>query len=476
MTVLFLALPASASAFVYWVNDSTNTIGRANLDGSSAAQGFIVGAAHPLGLAIDGQHLYWANYESNTIGRANLDGIGVNQSFISGASGPIGVAVDGQHVYWSNYIGGGGTTIGRANLDGSGVNQSFISGASGPSGLTVDSQHIYWSNSGTNSIGRANLDGGSPNTAFISGSAIHLTVDSQHIYWSTGGGNTIGRANLDGSSVNQSFIAGTNISQGVAVDSQHIYWSNGGIGNGTTIGRANLDGSSVNQSFISGASAPIGIVVDSLPHASTTNVACEPATVTLPAKTTCTATVTDVGPFLAAPGAGAPGGTMAFASSGAGAFSPVSTCSLIAASAGQSACQLTYTASAPGSQAISAVYSGEFTHGQSNGATALRIKPSNSFTIAKPKLNARKGTAILTVAVPGPGKLVLEGKGITKRTRKSRRPGTVKLFVKPAKVAKRKLRETGLAKVKVAVTFTPNGGDPKTLSANLTLKLKRGGG
>jgi hypothetical protein len=46
-------------------------------------------------VAVDGQHVYWANFSSNTIGRANLDGSGANQSFIAGASDAIGVAVDG---------------------------------------------------------------------------------------------------------------------------------------------------------------------------------------------------------------------------------------------------------------------------------------------------------------------------------------------------------------------------------------------
>ena len=64
---------------------------------------------------------------TNTIGRANLDGTGVNQNFITGASDPNGVAVDANHVYWANYV---TNAIGRANLDGTGVNQSFITGAS----------------------------------------------------------------------------------------------------------------------------------------------------------------------------------------------------------------------------------------------------------------------------------------------------------------------------------------------------------
>ena len=84
----------STRAHLYWANGLSDTIGRANLDGSRADQVFIDGANRPCGVAVDGAHLYWANGGDGTIGRANLDGTGANQSFIGGAMGPCGVAVD----------------------------------------------------------------------------------------------------------------------------------------------------------------------------------------------------------------------------------------------------------------------------------------------------------------------------------------------------------------------------------------------
>jgi virginiamycin B lyase len=156
--VATFALAAPADAFVYWANSGTNSIARANLDGTGADQSFITGANAPEGVAVDGAHIYWANRA--TIGRANLDGTGANQDFITGAPNPSGVAVDGAHVYWANSQGG---TIGRANLDGTDVNQNFITGAYAPAGVAVDGAHVYWTNwinaTGTGAIGRANLDG-----------------------------------------------------------------------------------------------------------------------------------------------------------------------------------------------------------------------------------------------------------------------------------------------------------------------------
>ncbi|MEA2198558.1 MAG: hypothetical protein QOJ25_2609, partial [Solirubrobacteraceae bacterium] len=124
---------------VYWANYTTGTIGRANLNGTSADQSFITGADHPDGLAVDTHYVYWPNSNANTIGRANLNGTGADQSFISSTNAPGGVATDSQHVYWAN----AGTGIARSNLDGTAAELSFIAGASGdPVGVAVDSLGI----------------------------------------------------------------------------------------------------------------------------------------------------------------------------------------------------------------------------------------------------------------------------------------------------------------------------------------------
>ena len=82
-------------------------------------------------MAVDAHYVYWANLGTNTIARANLDGTGVNENFITGANAPVGVAVDAHYVYWANFV---SNTIARANLDGTGAIQDFISGA--PMSLT----------------------------------------------------------------------------------------------------------------------------------------------------------------------------------------------------------------------------------------------------------------------------------------------------------------------------------------------------
>jgi virginiamycin B lyase len=464
-----LTLPSSAGAYVYWANYGLamgTTVGRADLGGTGVTQSFMSAPNSPTGVAVDDQHLYWTNPAVGTIGRANLDGTGANQFFVTTATSPISVAVDARHIYWTD-----GGRIGRANLDGSSVDDNFITGL-GALSVAVDATHIYWSNTGGHAIGRANLDGSSPDQSFIdlSGAASGpngVAVDGQHIYWTTAG--AVGRADLSGKNVDLHFIAtGDSNAYGVAVDGQHVYWANLRAG---TIGRANLDGSSPEPAFISGASAPFGVAVDPLPEASATAVACAPAAVLPPAAAICTVTVTDTA------GLNPPTGTVDFTASGAGSFGPPASCSLITIGAAQSTCQQTFAATAAGIDNITAAYRGDTFNTPSSSTATVTVlaahpsaQPANAFALSRPKLNKRSGTATLIATVPGPGALLLTGRGIKKLTKSVRHPGRVQLTFTPQPDTSRKLGRTGRATVTVKVTYTPAGGDPNTEFKKLTLR------
>jgi hypothetical protein len=309
-----------------------------------------------------------------------------------------------------------------------------------------------------------------------------VAVDGRHIYWTSYNPGEIGRANLDGTGVDKSFIPTGDVNPlGVAVDAQHVYWANPLA---STIGRANLDGSASDPGFILGPS-PWGLAVDPLPYATTTSVACSPLTITLPAATSCTATVADLG----APRA--PTGTVAFSSTGAGAFGPPASCSLVATTGAQSQCELSFTPSGAGSDTISGAYSGDVIDAASDGTALLTVlaspfgtpspiatpspfaKPSNSFTLSRPKLNKRNGSASVTATVPGPGRLLLTGRGIKQLVRSVSRAGQVKLTIRPGPNTNRKLMRAGQAKVTARITYTPAGGDPDTKSDHLTLRHGR---
>lgn len=103
---------------------------------------------------------------------------------------------------------------------------------------------------------------------------------------------------------------------------------------------------------------------------------------------------------------------------------------------------------------------------------AAPVKPSNEFKFGALKRNKKKGTATLSVAVLGPGELVLSGKGLKKAKATATAAGTVKLKLRATGKAKKKLKKKGKAKVRVSVTFTPTGGDPATRTRPVKLKKK----
>jgi hypothetical protein len=98
-------------------------------------------------------------------------------------------------------------------------------------------------------------------------------------------------------------------------------------------------------------------------------------------------------------------------------------------------------------------------------------EPSNNdFTFGKVKRNKRKGTAKLTVNVPGAGDLVLARSTKVKDDEKrATAEGAVRLLVKPKGQARKKLEEVGRAKLRAEVTYTPDGGDPNTKTKRVKL-------
>jgi ASPM-SPD-2-Hydin domain-containing protein len=121
--------------------------------------------------------------------------------------------------------------------------------------------------------------------------------------------------------------------------------------------------------------------------------------------------------------------------------------------------------------------------GTGTAATPPPPPPSNQFTIGGLTRNKKKGTATLTVQVPGPGVIALGGPGVKPqrpiarlRGGASAKPvagaGSVELTIKAVGAKKRKLKRTGKVKVKTQITYTPTGGTPATQSKSVKLKRK----
>jgi virginiamycin B lyase len=358
--------------------------------------------------------VYWGNFDG-TVGRANLDGTNVEESFIAGGDNVCGVAVNATHIYWANVS---GTGIGRANLDGTGVDQSLID-ATDPCGVAVSATHVYWANSSANTIGRANLNGTGAGQNFVTGASepCGVAVDGTYLYWANDGSDSIGRAELSNpATADQGFITGADSPCGVAVNATHLYWTNT-FGVLDTIGRASLGNpGGANQSFIT--SAP-----DSSPCGVATN-----------AKHIYWASRN---------------GSIGRANLNGTGVDP----SFIAS--GDSSCGVALDA-------------------RSSPPPTPPSPPSNDFSFGKVKKNRKKGTAKLTVIVPGPGEVDLaKNKKVKGAQDRSEAAGEMKIAIKPKRKAKRKLKTRGKVKVNAEVTYTPNGGHPNTQSKRIGLR-KRG--
>ena len=99
--------------------------------------------------------------------------------------------------------------------------------------------------------------------------------------------------------------------------------------------------------------------------------------------------------------------------------------------------------------------------------------PPNNFTFGSVKRDKGRGTALLEVRAESPGGVDLAGTA-TVRPRQTRIgvSGSATVLVKAKGKAKRKLNRRGRARVVAKVTYTPDGGSPRTQAKKLTLKKR----
>jgi hypothetical protein len=376
-----------------------------------------------------GADIYWAGVGggSGGIGRANLDGSEPDQSFLPGLPNfaPLApaVAVDGSHIYWTGLTYEG---ISRANLDGSEVIPNFVPGATARGGITVSGPYIYWSTDV--GIGRADLDGSSADNAFVpetgEGTA-GVAVFANHIYWTNRALKYIGSATIEGVEDPEHLFFGPEyLGGGIVATENGLYFDNGEKG----IGFTNFTGNFIVESDVPGAYG-VGLAVS--------------------------------GKYIywAAGDAGVGRAnldgsefTHSFITTARPAYG------VAVDSAGAAAPPATGNPPVPPSPA---------------GPPPPRPpppSPPNTFSLGKAKLLRKSGDASLTVTLPGPGKLVLEGKGLLRVTEAVKRKGSVALTIKPNRQTKKTLEKNGKAKVIAKITFTPTAGTPHTESKTLTLK------
>ena len=250
-------------ATIYWATG--DRIQRADADGANVEDLVAFGSPRSLALDVLEGHVYWTDQASRWIWRANLDGSETKAVIASGLIRPVAIALDltrGQ-IYWTD---AGSNKIQRANLDGSRVETLVSVGLHSPEGLAldVDGGKVYWSDYGTNKIQRANLDGSNVEDLVTTGlrvpGELALDTGAGKIYWSDYGTDKIQRADLDGSNVEDLVTTGLRIAKGLALDlaGGKIYWTDAGT---RKIGRADLDGSNIETLLTRSTDRPTGLAL-----------------------------------------------------------------------------------------------------------------------------------------------------------------------------------------------------------------------
>jgi ABC-type phosphate transport system substrate-binding protein len=124
--------------------------------------------------------------------------------------------------------------------------------------------------------------------------------------------------------------------------------------------------------------------------------------------------------------------------------------------------------------------------GGSAGPAPVPGKPSNLFTLPRKSISSKTGGATISVKLPGAGQFEMVGTAkvgkkqikVGRTVLSASKAGTFSLQLKPSAAAKQQLRKKGSLKVSLKLTFTPTGGDAKSSTTGLTLKLgkpKKGG-
>ena len=233
---------------VYWTNNNSGEIWRANLDGSSAAP-VLIGLASPMGIAVDpsGEKIYWFDAAANELWRADFDGSNAAALITTDISAPKALAIDttGGKIYWTNNGSSPGLgEIKRADLDGSNI-ETVTSGLDDPHSIALDTVRgkVYWAEPGLQEIHRADMAAGVGSETVVVGlgepRAVAVDTLRGELYWADAGTDRIERANLYGSSV--ALVAGTGqwpTSIALGPPTQNLTYS---ITAGNTNGAFNLD-------------------------------------------------------------------------------------------------------------------------------------------------------------------------------------------------------------------------------------------
>jgi V8-like Glu-specific endopeptidase len=105
-------------------------------------------------------------------------------------------------------------------------------------------------------------------------------------------------------------------------------------------------------------------------------------------------------------------------------------------------------------------------------AAGAPLPPSNHFSLVSTLRKPSRGSAVLSLEVPGPGQLTLSGAGLRRATKSVPAAGVFRLAVRPSGSARRELRASGSIRVQANIAYAPSGGSAASKSRSLVLRLR----
>ena len=284
---------------VFWTDNGSDKVQRANPDGSALTDLVTTGLGRPTDIEIDpiGAKMYWNDWNTGNTERSDLDGSSREVLFgnLTGAScvisgnGKNGIALDvaAGKIYYSSSC--DDREVFQVNVDGTG-NTPIYSGFF-PDDVVLDlsSGHLYIADGGGTAPGdigfieRIDLDGANPVTILSTPATrkprgLALDIGAGKIYWteSSNGGipgpgapweGSVHRADLDGTNI-ETLVTSGDVGEdmfpwGIALDVKNskMYWADINTGK---IRRADLDGSNVEE-VVTGLDSPQGLDLLPLP-------------------------------------------------------------------------------------------------------------------------------------------------------------------------------------------------------------------
>ncbi|HEX5100033.1 MAG TPA: hypothetical protein VFV94_11060 [Polyangiaceae bacterium] len=254
---------------LYWLEEGSDTVNRANADGSSPELLVSITSldSYLRSIAIDTVHgkLYFSDDQRGRVEWSDLDGDNVT-TCVGSLDHPVGIDLDLTN--GKLYIVDRGTVpaVYRANLDGSGLEPLITDGLDHPYGIALDvpGNRMFLVDNDLNQVLRADLDGGNLVDLGVPdvGTPIQIALDPDggKLYWSElGPPARIRRANVDGSSPEDLVVEpDVDTPLGVKVDvvGRKLYFADGA----GTISRSDLDGSN-RVPLLTDLDGPVGLVL-----------------------------------------------------------------------------------------------------------------------------------------------------------------------------------------------------------------------